>query len=134
MKFTFPTLLVVLAAFALTSTAFGQTDVTGSKDYPMINRMPGYYISSYKESQFDSYKFTVTDGKQDKVQEVEGRRYDYQYNLTRNATPASALQIVRNFENAVQMAGGRCSAKRARAMIALPLFGSPKAAARYGLR
>jgi len=42
MKLFFRTLLVALAAIAITSTAFGQVDdFPGSKDYPGITRMPG---------------------------------------------------------------------------------------------
>jgi outer membrane protein OmpA-like peptidoglycan-associated protein len=69
--------------------------------------MPGYYITEYAESQFDSYSFKVKEGDKDKQRPVEGRRFNYQYRLQQNAVPASALQIVRNFQNAARSAGGQ---------------------------
>ena len=86
--------------------AFGKTDKPGSKDYPGLSRMPGYYISSYDESQFDSFTFKIKEGEKDKQQAVEGRLFRYRYDLPRNATAASALQIIRNFQNAARSAGG----------------------------
>ena len=44
------TLVVPLLAVA----GFAQeTDVEGSKDHPLLTRMPGYYISRYEETAFD---------------------------------------------------------------------------------
>jgi len=100
--------IVVMFVLVLSgSCAFAQTDKPGSKDYPGITRMPGYYITDYKESQFDSFSFKVTEGGKEKEQPVEGRRYDLRYGLTKNATAASALQIVRNYQNAARSAGGQ---------------------------
>ena len=98
---------VGLVALMTVPFAFGQTDLPGSKDYPGISRMPGYYIASYQETPFDSYSFTVTEGGKEKQQPVEGRRYDFRYNLMENAAMPSALQIVRNYQNAARSAGGQ---------------------------
>jgi outer membrane protein OmpA-like peptidoglycan-associated protein len=87
--------------------AFGQTDQPGSKDYPGISRMPGYYLSSYSESVFDSYSFQIKEGEQEKQQAVEGHLYRYRYDFQRKGVPASALQIIRNFQNAVRSSGGQ---------------------------
>src|SRR5271157_2872717 len=95
--------IVGLVALATVPSAFGQTDRSGSKDYPGLTRMPGYYISEYSESQFDSYSFKV----KEKQQAVEGRLCKYEYRLQQNAVPASALQIIRNFQNAARSAGGQ---------------------------
>ena len=107
MKLVLSGLFVGLAALMTVPLALGQTDRPGSKDYPGMSRMPGYYISEYSESQFDSYSFTVKEGDKDKQQPVEGRRCNYQYRLQQSAVPASALQIVRNFQNAARSAGGQ---------------------------
>ena len=98
---------VGLVALMTAPFAFGQMDLPGSKDYPGISRMPGYYIADYKETPFDSFSFTVTEGGKEKQQPVEGRRYDFRYNLTENAPMPSALQIVRNYQNAARSAGGQ---------------------------
>jgi OOP family OmpA-OmpF porin len=100
-------LVVSLVALMTAAFAFGQTDLPESKDYPGISRMPGYYIANYQESPFDSYTFTVTEGGREKEQPVEGRRYDFRYNLKENTTMPSQLQVVRNYQNAARTAGGQ---------------------------
>ncbi len=95
-----------LVALIAVPFAFGQTDIPKSKDYPGLSRMPGYYIRDYAESQFDSYSFKIKEGETEKRQAVEGRLLRYRYDLPRNATAASSLQIIRNFQSAVRSAGG----------------------------
>jgi OmpA-OmpF porin, OOP family len=95
------------AVWMTVSLGFGQTDVAGSKDYPGISRMPGYYIADYHEAPFDSYAFTVLEGGKEKQQTVEGRRFDFRYNLKDGAPMPSALQIVRNYQNAARASGGK---------------------------
>jgi len=87
--------------------AFGQKDVAGSKDYPGITRMPCYYISSYEEIAFDSFSFTVSESGNERKEPVEGRRFNFRYELKENVTVPSQLQVVRNYENAARSAGGR---------------------------
>lgn len=96
--------LIVLTTVPFT---FGQADIEGSKDYPDISRMPGYYIAEYKETAFDSHSFTVREGGKEKEQPVEGHRYDFRFNLKDNVTPPSQLQVVRNYQNAARSAGGQ---------------------------
>jgi outer membrane protein OmpA-like peptidoglycan-associated protein len=99
--------LVGLAALIAVQSAFGQADRAGSRDYPGLTRMPGYYISDYSESQFDSYSFKIKEGEKEKQQPVEGRLLKYMYRLQKDSVPASALQVLRNFQNAVRSAGGQ---------------------------
>ena len=101
------TVVVGLVVLVMAPFALGQTDLPGSKDYPGISRMPGYYIASYQESPFDSYSFKVKEGDKEKEQPVEGRRYDFRYNLKDNAAMPSQLQVVRNYQNAARSAGGQ---------------------------
>ena len=98
---------VCLVALPTVPFVFGQTDVAGSKDYPGLNRMPGYYIADYQEAAFDSYSFNVTEAGSEKKQAVEGHRYDFRYNLKEKATEPSQLQVVRNYQNAARAAGGQ---------------------------
>jgi outer membrane protein OmpA-like peptidoglycan-associated protein len=100
-------LLASLFALAAGPLLFAQQDAAGSKDYPGISRMPGYYIREYHESPFDSYKFTITEGRNDTQQVVEGRRIDFRYDLKENAPMPSQLQVVRNYQNAGRSAGGQ---------------------------
>ncbi len=99
--------LAALIAVLIVVFAFGQDDIPGAKDYPGISRMPGYYIAEYQETPFDSFSFTVKEGREDKQQPVEGHRYDFTYRLKENAPMPSALQIVRNYQNAARAAGGQ---------------------------
>jgi OOP family OmpA-OmpF porin len=107
MKLISRTLLVALAAFTLISTAFGQTDMPGSKDYPGITRMPEFYIGDYSDTQFDSVTFTVTQNGKKTDQAIEGRTIKIHYYQKQNAPEVSMLQIIRNLQNAARAAGGQ---------------------------
>jgi len=107
MKLISCTLLVALAAFTIASTAFGQADIAGSKDYPGITRMPSMCITEYHDIQFDSAKFTVTQNGKKTVQTIEGRKVVIDYEPKRGTDPVSKVQIVRNLQNAVRTAGGQ---------------------------
>lgn len=99
--------VVGLVALMTVPFALGQTDSPGSKDYPGITRMPGYYIEGYQEIPFDSFSFTVTERGREKQQPVEGRRYNFRYNLQEKAAMPSQLQVLRNYQNAARAAGGQ---------------------------
>ena len=107
MKFILRAAFVSLAAVAFASAAFCQDDVAGSKDYPGITRMPGYFIYEYQEQAFDSFTFNVKAGNGTKEQAVEGHRYDYRYNLKEGTMMPSPVQILRNYQNAARAAGGQ---------------------------
>jgi len=95
-----------LVALAVTATAFCQTDVAGSKDYPGITRMPNTYISSYNHLKFDSFDFPVKDGNREKKQPVEGAHTFIRYNIRKGVPLGSALETIRNYQNAARTAGG----------------------------
>jgi len=111
MKLVLRSIFVALAATAFLSVSIAsarcQDDVSGSKDYPGISRMPGYFIYDYSELPFDSYTFTQKEAGKAKEVKVEGHKYTYRYNLKDGATMPSALQILRNYENAARTAGGQ---------------------------
>ena len=81
-----------------------EIDIEGSKDYPLMSRLPGYFITEYTVNDFDSYtspyfeKENVWEGQLTKIaytaKEVQEKKY-------------SPVQIVRNYENAVKKLGGR---------------------------
>jgi len=78
---------VLLFCLFLAPVLMAEADLQGSRDYPGLTLMPAFLISEYRTSQFDSHTFKVMDGKKEKDQAVEGRRYDYRYDLSRGATP-----------------------------------------------
>lgn len=95
-------LLFVLPAAGL-STAADQ-DVKGSRDHPLLSRMPGFHIAGYEDKDFDSHQFIGKDGK--KIA-VEGHSYYLQYNLDKGAAQPGELKIRRNIEEALKKIGGR---------------------------
>jgi OOP family OmpA-OmpF porin len=81
-----------------------QQDIKGSKDHPMISRMPDFWISEYKENEFDSYKFIGADKK---PLIIEGHKYSILYKLNSGATDPGALKVMRNFQDALKKIGGK---------------------------
>jgi OOP family OmpA-OmpF porin len=80
-----------------------EQDVEGSKDHPLFNRMPGYYIQRYEEKDFDTHSFR--DANLNELN-VEGHLVALVYSLKSGAKEASRLQVLRNYENAVTKIGG----------------------------
>ena len=80
-----------------------EQDVEGSKDHPLFNRMPGYYIQQYDEKEFDTHSFR--DANLNELN-VEGHCVTIVYSLKSGAKEASRIQILRNYENAVTRIGG----------------------------
>jgi OmpA-OmpF porin, OOP family len=106
-------LLVLIGALLLvpaTGVLAQQKDQAGCKDHPLFTRMPGYWIYNCKQSPFDSHAFEVGPGKKSAV---EGQYWEIIYYPNRDLTAKpSELQIIRNFENAVQKLGGEIVSSR----------------------
>ena len=102
-----PGAFIVSLFFLLSTGSFSQTvtpDVKGSKDHPLISRMPDFWISEYKENEFDSYKFIGADKK---PLIIEGHKYSILYKLNTGASDPGALKIMRNFQDALKKIGGK---------------------------
>jgi OOP family OmpA-OmpF porin len=95
---------IILVSSLTMAVALAQTDVQGSKDHPLVTRMPDYYISKYDVSEFAGFDPTVVGGKD---VHWEGKVYSYGYSRKENGRPISMLQIVRNYETAIKQAGGK---------------------------
>jgi OOP family OmpA-OmpF porin len=95
-----------LAALLICPLAFSQTDKPGSKDHPLFTRMPGYVITEYADREFDSEVMSVSEKGKTARTTVEGHTYRFSYQPKKGITPASPLQVVRNYMNAAQAAGG----------------------------
>jgi len=80
-----------------------QQDDPGSKDHPLLSRMPGFYIDSYETQEFDAHEFTV---KEDQTVQVEGKKTVLAYCTKEGSRRVSELQILRNYVNAIKQAGG----------------------------
>jgi len=86
-----------------------EQDAEGCKDHPLFTRMPNYYIHKCDETEFDSFDFK--DDKGTPVT-VEGRKYVIEYRINEGAKAPSALQIIRNFTNAIKKIGGTAYEQR----------------------
>ncbi|RPH99075.1 MAG: hypothetical protein EHM71_18765, partial [Zetaproteobacteria bacterium] len=91
--------------------AWARQDADGCKDHPVFTRFPNMRIADCHSSQFDMRGFPVGPSvldqeKPTKTIEVEGAVQWISYEPNEGSTPASGLQIMRNFENAAKKAGG----------------------------
>jgi hypothetical protein len=81
-----------------------QQDIKGSKDHPLLSRMPDFWISEYKVNEYDSYRFI---GGDKKPLVIEGHKYSILYKLKSGATEPGALNITRNIQDALKNIGGK---------------------------
>jgi len=81
-----------------------EQDIKGSKDHPLLTRMPDFWISEYKEADFDSYKYM---GEDKKPVIIEGHKYNILYKLKNGATDPGELKIRRNIQDALKKIGGK---------------------------
>ncbi len=94
-------LFFVLAGFGLSLAA--DQDIKGSKDHPLLSRMPNFYIAEYKDTEFDSHRFI---GQDKKPVIIEGHKYYIGYHLNKGAAEPGELKIRRNIQDALKKIGG----------------------------
>jgi OOP family OmpA-OmpF porin len=100
------TIIVSLCLF-LTGAGFSiaaDQDIKGSKDHPLLSRMPDFHITGYKDTEFDSYRFNNQDKK---LETIEGHKYFIEYNLNAGAAEPGELKIRRNVQDALKKIGGK---------------------------
>jgi outer membrane protein OmpA-like peptidoglycan-associated protein len=73
------------------------------KDHPLVSRMPNFVMVEY-HSNYDELSFPLP---QDKLRKAEGDKTLITYEIKEDAQPPSALQIARNYCNALKEKGGR---------------------------
>jgi len=95
-------LFFMLTGFGLSMAA--DQDVKGSKDHPLLSRMPGFHITNYKDTDFDSHKFI---GQDKKKVSIEGHKYLIGYRLNKGEAEPGELKIRRNIQDALKKIGGR---------------------------
>ncbi|MBN2426531.1 MAG: OmpA family protein [Calditrichaceae bacterium] len=90
--------------FVFCALCFAQEDFKGSKDHPLFNRMPDYWIMRYEEKDFNVFKdFRDASGK--KIS-VEGKYYYFNYGIKKGSKTSSGPAVLRNYMNAVKQVGG----------------------------
>jgi len=95
--------LIVLVSFNGLSQA-PQQDIKGSKDHPLLTRMPDFFISDYKDTDFESFKFIGADKK---PVSIEGHKYYIGYRLITGKPEPGELKIRRNIQDALKKIGGK---------------------------
>jgi OOP family OmpA-OmpF porin len=100
--YSWPGLLLIY--FLSVGITLAQTDVPGSKDHPLVTRMPDYYINQYNVSEFAGFDPTVIGGNE---VHWEGKVYSYDYSRKEGGRQISMLQVIRNYETAIKKAGGK---------------------------
>ena len=81
----------------------GDADLKGSKDLPLLSRMPDFHITGYVYTDFASHRFN------DQVKKyvvVEGSKYFIEYKLDKGAKEPGELKIRRNIQDALVKIGG----------------------------
>ena len=98
--------LAVTMLVAMPFAAFAQQDVARSKDHPLLTRYPGSHIVEY-EKNYNAVEFTtgMKDGSPQK-KSVEGDATSITYFHNSVEKQPSALQLLRNYQNAVKGIGG----------------------------
>jgi OOP family OmpA-OmpF porin len=93
--------LFILLTAPILSVA--QEDLQGSKDHPLLTRMPDFYISDYEYREFDTADFKDDKGEDIKV---EGHIYDIFYEIKEGKKSPGKVQVLRNYENAIKKIEG----------------------------
>ena len=96
-------LMSIVALLLIGSIPLLAQDAEGCKDHPMFNRMPNYFINECNDKEFDFYVFFCGYKDNEAVNtRVEGHHTYINYVLKEGSKAPSALQIVRNYENALK--------------------------------
>jgi OOP family OmpA-OmpF porin len=95
--------LFALLAFLAAGPALAQEpDAEGCQDHPLLTRMKNFYIYNCRAA-FDAAEFYLTDSE---TETVEGDKTVIAYSLQDGSPQPSALQIRRNYGNAIKGLGG----------------------------
>lgn len=81
-------------------------DIGGAKDHPLLTRYPGSFITEYSKN-YDAAGFQVgAKGTEPTTQTLEGDTTTLMYFHESVDTQPSALQVIRNYQNALKSIGG----------------------------
>jgi len=103
-------LAIMMLAALFCGPSLWAADAQGCKDHPLFTRMANFELYGCATMDFDAVAFPKPELKEwagpDDYTNVEGKVYAVSYKLKEGATAVSALQIMRNFQNAVKKSGG----------------------------
>ena len=93
----------------LTAAAgMAQQDAKGSADHPMLSRYPNSHITEYEKT-YNAVEMSVggAPGTRPKKQSLEGQLTRIRYFHNDPNSQPSALQVIRNYQNAIRSVGGK---------------------------
>ena len=99
MKFIFKVCTSIFIVLIVAGSIQARSDPKGSSDYPLISRMPNFWIASYKDIEYDSHTFR--DSANNKIN-IEGHKYFIEYRLKKGGQEPGRLMILKNHENALK--------------------------------
>ena len=107
MHFIARLLASLLFCVTLAAPAFAESDVPRSKDHPLLTRYPASRIVEHAKN-FNAVEFAVGRGADGnpRRQRVEGDMTNIVYFHNHIDKQPSALQVIRNYQNAVKAIGG----------------------------
>jgi len=101
---------IIFFLFLTTNLYAAHPNEKGCKDSPLFTRMPGSWIYRCEQKTFDAFTFITgidQDTRKDLTTNVEGKVWKISYTSDNDLVEKpSELQIIRNYENAVQKLGG----------------------------
>lgn len=101
------TRVLVALLLCLAPHAFAASDAPRSKDHPLLTRYPASHIVEYAKN-FNAVEFATARGADGNPsrQRVEGDTTNIVYFHNDAAKQPSALQLIRNYQNAIKSIGG----------------------------
>ena len=98
---------LILLCASLALPAFAQSDAPRSKDHPLLTRYPGSHIVEYAKN-FNTVDFATARGADGNPSRktVEGDTTNIVYFHNNADKQPSALQLIRNYQNAIKSIGG----------------------------
>ena len=101
--------LLCWACLLALSPLYGQSDVAGSADHPLLTRYPGAYIAYYETVKYREYQLAtgpVTGYRQiDEQETLAGQLTRITYYIDQEAEALSISEVYRDYLQAVQRAG-----------------------------
>jgi len=94
--------LLATALITLSMPAIAETDEEGSSDHPLLSRYPGFYIDTYKSTEFNRAQIITSamdDGSYD-LRDVEGQVTNIEYRIRNESI--SGFQLYSNYRNALE--------------------------------
>ncbi|MBK7868120.1 MAG: OmpA family protein [Ignavibacteriales bacterium] len=94
---------LLLISFLISPSIFTQEDCENCKDHPLLTRFPGFYIYETMENFSEATFYTSMED----TKTIEGNISRATYYIKEGAKEPSALQLFKNYENAIVSKGGK---------------------------